>query len=267
MSATEVDFCRGLREWAESLGFAVHPEVSGWDLVLVPAADARLGRNGPDVLAGDQVGIHAKLRANCDVLAQAATYGPESRRPRHPYVAVPEAGASFRYVARRLGIGVIVTDPDRREVRKAQHAAYPGPTPPEFSPRTVQAPTLHPGPQLTLPPIACRSIVAGAPSPRQLSPWRVKALRFLAFARARDVVTASQLMGFGLHRQWVERWLDPVDWTAETNKRRQQVRVRTYRLTANREALPDWGYRDVYEEMAAGDKAAQTELTCSPASP
>lgn len=240
---SEVELCDRLRDWAERLGFEVYPEVAGWDLVLVTAAPRTLGKgiHAVEVAPGEQVGIHAKLRANCEVLAQAVPGDFASHGPTWPMVAAPLTGNSFCFIASRLGIGVIEASPpvpgSRGEPRVVEE------------PRRSKAETV-----LHLPPVASRVIVAGAPSPRQLSTWRVKALRFLAFARASagQRFAASDVKRHGLSISWVERWGIPVDWGTEM-RRGKPTRVRIYRLTDNAERLPDWGYRDVAAEIAAAD--------------
>jgi hypothetical protein len=252
LKMSEVDLCDQIRDWAERLGFDVYPEVAGWDLVLVAdkplsfrslQTSRRFEDPAPDVLPGDQVGIHAKLRPNCDVLLQACPWNPDAPGPRLPFVAVPRAGSGFCGVAHRLGLGVMETDPfgrfkfeARSEVKISEF--------PRRRPDDVK--------QLTLPPIASRAIAAGAPSPRVLGEWRVKALRFLTFARDRDTFTCTDLVGFGLSKSWVERFGEPEGWTEET-RRGKVVRVRTYKLTAKAERLPDWRYGDVYAEMLAAE--------------
>ncbi|HVZ89605.1 MAG TPA: hypothetical protein VHG72_21770 [Polyangia bacterium] len=258
-SESEVNLCDRLRAWAEGLGFEVYPEVSGWDLVLVCEKPTELERHGTTIQPGEQVGIHAKLRPSCEVLMQAAPGGDDDRGPRYPFVAVPRAGRGFKYIARRLGLGVIEADaagkrlhwnsPERERVIKISEDARP---------RRVDIL------QLKLPPVASRAIVAGAPSPRVLSEWRVKALRFLAFARSRSTFRCSDLVGFGLSKTWLDRWGDPVDWTTET-RRGKTVRVRTYKLTEKPENLPDWGYTDVAAEMLAVEPAPPRIEEASPA--
>lgn len=246
---SEVELCDRLRDWAEGLGFEVYPEVAGWDLVLVADKPTAFERHGAQILAGEQVGIHAKLRPSCEVIVQALPWNEDSPGPRHPFVAVPQAGQGFKTIAHRLGIGVIETDLFGRtpgwkrdelkgSIKIAGHARP--------RPSTVA--------QLKLPPVASRVIVAGCPSPRVLSEWRVKALRFLAFARGRTTFTCSDVVGFGLGKSWVDNWGEPEDWTTET-RRGKTVRVRTYRLTTKTEKLPDWGYRDVAAEMLAAEAA------------
>lgn len=250
---SEIELCNRIRAWAEGLGFEVYPEVSGWDLVLVADKPIALKRHGTEIQPGEQVGIHAKLRPSCEVLMQALPWNEDTAGPRHPFVAVPQAGQGFKFIAHRLGLGVIETDAlgklkgwhstERERVLKISE--WPRARPPHVS-------------QLKLPPVASRAISAGAPSPRVLSEWRVKALRFLAFARGQATFTCSDVVRFGLGKSWVDNWGEPDDWTTET-RRGKTVRVRTYKLTTKAEKLPDWGYRDVAAEMLAAD-AAKTEV-------
>jgi hypothetical protein len=248
-SESEVDLCDRLRDWAERLGFDVYPEVHGWDMVLVSSEPRTLGRYGLAVAPGQQVGIHAKLRPSCEVLAQAIV-DPAWRRPHFPFVAVPQAGQGFRVIARHLGIGIILSDSAGRRLARWGESKDPQITVSSEPPR-------DPGEvkPLELPPIASRAISAGAPSPRVLSPWRVKALRFLKHARAEGTFRVSTVLGFGLSKAWVERWGDPIDWTVEI-KRGKQVRVRVYKLVEKSQALPDFGYEDVAQELWKAEEAA-----------
>lgn len=253
---SEVEFCDRLRAWAEGFGFEVYPEVDGWDLVLVAVEGRPLQEHALtfNVKPGEQLGIHAKLRANCDVLVQALPYEHGGRYPHYPFVAAPIAGAAFRTIARRLGVGVISTDEPGPKTFMGHR--LPG----DGQPRVREWPR-HRGldgvdrKPLALPPVASRAIVAGAPSPRVLSPWRVKALRFLAFARARGTFTVSDLKTFELGKSWADSWGSAVGWAHEV-RRGKTVRVRTYRLTDSAERLPDWGYKDVAAELAAAGGAA-----------
>ncbi len=271
---SEVDLCDRLREWAERLGFEVFPEVKGWDMVLVlPAGVAPAGLQPPRsryapppihlVQPGQQVGIHAKLRASCELLAQAMAPARRWRTgtsyPHLPFVAAPRPGEGFCALARRLGIGVIDTDPQARRPRwhgitEADRRrsdplvkAWPGA---EYN-ALHAAGSLKP---LALPPIASRAIRAGAPSPRVLSTWRVSAIRFLAFARAADTWTVADLERHGINRAWADRWGDLVE-TRPIVRRGRSVRVNIYRLITDASRLPDAGYEDVAAELLAADAA------------
>jgi hypothetical protein len=247
-TGAEVDFCARLRTWAEGLGFVVYPEVQGWDLVLVAEAAKELytehGRresNPMTVRAGHQLAIHAKLRPSFEVLEQACKGWQGGPGPAYPFVAVPgQPGDGFLSIARRLHVGVLGELAGPVVMVELYHAQDRLP--------------------LALPPIATRHIAAGAPSPRVLSPWRVKALRFLAFARARGVepIFASDVKGHGLSKDWVDKWLLGIGWAYVDNPRAGArgapavVKVRTYRLIQHSpEALPDFGYEDVAAELAA----------------
>lgn len=240
---TEVELCERVREWAERIGFVVYPEVDGWDLVLVPEKAVRLDMTH-DVDPGHQVGVHAKLRANCDVLAQAMPRR-RHRRPHIPLVAVPRPGPGFREVARALGIGVIDTEPARRyrwqKTNPGRHQHDP-----VVCGWPVKVGTDSP---LVLPPIASLAIQAGSPSPRVLSDWRVKAIRFVAWARAEGSFTIADLERQGIGRHWAERWGDFLE-TRAVVRRGRPVRINVYSLT-DRPVLPDRGYEDVAAELLA----------------
>lgn len=226
--------CAAIRAWAEGRGFTVWPEVEGWDLVLTCERPTFL-----DVLTevqpGQQLGIHAKLRAGCEVLAQARSM---NRRPTWRMVAVPVASREFAEIAEALKIGVVVTSKHRgRELR---------------SPIVVARPQMSSGELLRLPSIASRAILAGLPSPRVLSPWRDRALRFEVFARANDGrITVDDLKRHGFKRHWADRWL--VRATGDDGRVVPgplfNKRLGMYRLHPNPMHLPSYGYEDVREEI------------------
>lgn len=271
---SEADFCARLRAWAEGRGFVVYPELDGWDLVLVAPHGGITGFGGT-LYAGDQVGVQAKLRPSFEVLDQCAMPGGEAgpldptEGPAFRFVACPApAGTAFLRICSRLNVGVILEE----ATFTVAHASR----------RERREP-------LALPPIASRSIAAGAPSPRQLSPWRVKALTFLAFARdtmGGENLTMAHLRAHGLNKSWAQEWMIPMGWTygereATSSQRsytghlrlqasgraiehraggRAVVKVRLYRLRADPEAMPDHGYEDVYAELAAARRPAPAEI-------
>lgn len=248
---SEVDLCDRLRDWAERQGFDVYPEVHGWDLVLTTDEPRKLDRLHA-IEPGQQVGIHAKVRASFEVIDQAWPPGDGIgwKYPTYGMVAVPAPGAAFERICRRVGIGVIAADRSARKFRgwigsKSDDARSARR---KHDPYVTWWPRARTYKLLTLPPIASRAIQAGAPSPRVLSEWRTKALRFLASARSKETFRVSDVTAFGLSKTWVDRWGEPVDWATE-NRRGKPVRVRVYRLVTNVEKLPDWGYRDVAEEL------------------
>lgn len=263
-TTSEVDLCDRLRDWAERLGFEVYPEVSGWDLVLA-AAEPRVlckldmayegERLGPQTIhAGVQVGIHAKLRANCEVLVQALPphddYPNIRRYPNRPFVAVPRPGEAFCVLARRLGIGVL--DTEGRKPHRTWRGVLEKKPDSRYEPEVRVWPRAHHHEQLELPPVASRAIRAGAPSPRVLSAWRANAIRFLLWARTVESFRVADLARFGIARNWADRWGEHVETVPEM-RRGRTVRVNVYKLTTKAERLPDWGYADVAAEIAAAD--------------
>jgi hypothetical protein len=244
---TEADFCDQIRAWAEAAGLEVYPEVSGWDLVLVARMDCQPGRL--DLRMGEQVGIHAKLRANCEVLAQCLPPAWErSAYPDYAVAAAPKVGRGFRDVARHLGIGVLV-------------GCYGGAIGFREQPRRVAG-----YPQLKLPAVASRAIRAGVPSPRVLSPWRERALSFLRWARANDGrISLNDLRAFELSLTRARLWLvDTGDRTPPAAGQRPRF---LYRLTAEAHRLPDHGYEDVYAELCAALDRDEGPPVASPARP
>lgn len=235
---TEADLCDRIREWAEAAGFEVYPELQSWDLVLVAKMDRTLDLL--DVRMGEQVGIHAKLRANCEVLAQALFPDWESMPyPDYAVVAVPKFGDGFSSVARRLGIGVITVEYSAKPVMRCHPRRAIG------------------RPPLPLPSVASRAIRAGTPSPRQLSKWRESALTFLRWARAAadGRITLADLKRHGISRHWAQTWL------VSTGERGKDGRTLVYRLTDDARALPDHGYEDVYAELCAVLDAAERVIS------
>ena len=256
MTETEVHLCERVRDWLERLGFDVYPEVGGWDLVATTAEPRRIEKySGRVVRPGEQVGFHAKLRASCQVLAQAIpppSDGLGYRYPRWPYVVAPSPGVGFRIVARHLGIGVVDAAPER--ARRRRRRTVSGAL--VVDPEVVVDPGYAPGPkslQLDLPPIASRAIVAGAPSPRSLSKWRIGALRFLIWARRRETYAPADLDGFGINRRWAERWGELVRYEPRANRAGRSYNCPVYRLTERAGVLPDAGYRDVLTELEAAE--------------
>lgn len=246
-SASEQAFCERIRTWAENLGFTVYPEIEGWDLVLCAEHEILIDDPRPHrgnfyagaqrVSPGAQLGIHAKLVANAEVLAQVV--GPLAHHdpayPALPFVAVPRHGGSFHVIARHMGVGIITAHEDTFIIT----------TRPRFD-RVVRP--------LPLPPIASRAIQAGVPSPRSLGEWRIKALCFLEWARAQDAVVLEDLRRFGLHPSTCRHWLRPVGFRyADGTGKRAVVKLTTYRLREGAR-MPDQGYEDVMAELRAAGK-------------
>lgn len=243
---TEAELCQQFRTWAEARGWLVHPEVSNWDMVLVPSSmgvhdDSALGDlvKSPCFTPGqsDQVGVQAKLLGNVDVLAQAL--GDRRTGPSWRLVVVPRPSTNFIEVARHLGMMVAAN-----EVKTGYHGFARGlpakwrQAPDGFKIHGRGAPVLV-NKQLTLPPIVT-NLVAGGPSPKQLTPWRVKALRLCRLLRTAGYLTPEDFKREKVDKRvWVERWLDICKDSGTI----------TYTVRAGAE-LPDEGFEEISAALA-----------------
>ncbi len=236
---SEADLCEAFRKWLKARGdCTVHPEVSDFDLVV--GCNAQLARlngfySGPlNLLPGEgdpdfgiAIGIQAKLHANVEVLYQASTvYGPLLR-----CVLVPRASYEFLRVAAILNLAVAYQEHswDRRGKKywrpvedgfKVQPAAgHYHQVKPFWLP-----PVEHPGP-------------AGTPSPRQLTKWRVAAIKLCYLARQQGFLTSAdfKLAKVDMRRWIVEQWI--VCYA-------QEGRTKKYSLNADAD-LPDKGWEEV----------------------
>jgi hypothetical protein len=238
VSERESDLCARFRTAAEADGWVVYPEVSGWDLVLVwpgvsPVPD---GEVGP--VSGDQVGVHAKLRANADVLWQALTAARDRRRPDYATVLVRVAGEAFRRVASELGLGVY-TDRHCGPWSSRRCAVRPR--------KRVVAPAtrIRDGDRLWLPPVVSDA-PAGVPSPSALTPWRVQALRLCGRLRERGYVT---------RRDFSELGISPTTWLADGRwlVRDGSVGSLARYVAAPGRDLPDRGFKAELEAILRVD--------------
>jgi hypothetical protein len=201
---SESALCAAFRAWAESQGWVVYPEVSDWDLVLVTATG--------------QVGIQAKLRANLDVLAQCLGAGPKLRA-----VLVPDVGPSFRKIAKTLGLSVWA------------------PIGKLFVDFGLPQP-FRGGRDLVLPPIVT-DLPAGVKSPRQLTQWRVRALRLCAILRERGWVTSQDIKACGLSLTY---------WTSHRGVLMKSERVDgLWRYVPDpKRKMPDVGWEEISKQLA-----------------
>lgn len=191
---TEAQLCKDFIQWAKPQGWIAYPETAGWDLVLV----------GVD---GCQIGIQAKLHPNVKVLAQTVVacdftwtdtpiQGPDFRA-----VLVPKATPEFEDIARFAGITVFSAW-ERYDGRK------------DFKPEidgtfTLGEDNRWPAEQRIALPKHIPDVVAGSPSPLQLTDWKMKALRITAMLEVRGWVTREDFKKLNLSWQrWpVNRWL------------------------------------------------------------
>lgn len=264
---TEAELCDLFAEAARADGWDVYPEVRGWDLLLVwrgagrsmPAKSSRFHEDlYAAVPAGWQFGIDAKMRANVEVLDQAASRMGAKRRPDAGAVLVPTHSGSFESLARRLGLAVfdLRNCADRKDRYGWERERRP------ISPISIRAipPETRTGP-VPLPPVPLVGS-GGHASPRSLTPWRVAALRLCILLEQQGHLTGADFKAHGVDRRtWLEqRWL-----VAEGSGRPARY-LPGPRL---QESGPAVGYEAEQAAIAARDAEApsQPETPTTPASP
>lgn len=235
MPEREADLCERFAEAARGQGWSVFPEVGGWDLVLVWARASIY--QGPQ--EGDQLGIEAKLRPGVEALAQthqrSRWKGPDFRG-----VLVPEASRDFAYLAAQL----------RLHTFDLKHC---GTWEPKKRPRydrwqrsrvdiaVVDSMRWERDRRLWLPPVPLAG-PGGQPCPRQLTRWRIGALKLCVLLRARGFLTTED---FKREKVDPSRW-PRVGWLVADGKI-----GRLTRYVAGPAPLPDVGYEVERDALAA----------------
>lgn len=235
MPEREAELCEKFAEAAREQGWIVYPETAGWDLVLV------WGREGTEGLAtGDQLGIEAKLRPSVEVLAQAhgrgTWQGPDFRG-----VLVPDASPTFTYIASCLNLHTFDLRSCLDFVPKHGHDRYGRWRRRRLGLSVDQNRRWKPDRRLWLPPVPLAG-AGGAPSPRQLSKWRVGALRLCLLLRSRGYLTAED---FRREKISPSRW-PACGWLVADGKI-----GRLTRYIAGPKPLPDVGYEVERDALAS----------------
>ena len=193
---TESEMTIAFATRAKQLGFKVYPETSDFDLVLV--ATPEVCEFMPALLAGDQIGIQAKLRANLEVLAQIAhpySFGqvcPQLKQPHYRAVLVQDPSSHFRAVAANLGVVTLdadfivhCTSAPWGKVFKSWHRRGV----------TAAAPLWLPHIEAWTPP--------GVPAPKQITEWKMKAMQLCCIGVTRGYLTKED---FADAKVAISRW-------------------------------------------------------------
>lgn len=198
---TEEELCDAFADHARAAGWTVYPECSGWDLLLERD--------------GIQIGVEAKLRPCFEVLLQALRPAEAAHcgGPMFHAVLVPEMRRAFRSVAFELGIGVYHGDFRsgfgsywKLDPSRTRDQAEPRFLPALEPPRTKE--WRHRKPAWT-PPVEVTGNGAGRAAPRQLTPWKIKAVLLCAVLRDRGWVTSADFKAIGIDpNRWRQLWLD-----------------------------------------------------------
>lgn len=237
---SEAELCSAFIAWASREGWRCYPETAGFDILAVT----------PE---GWQIGIEAKLRMNLKVISQALPrYGAEIG-PDHRAVLVPGMNSDLRELCGYLGIEIfycMTRSTDRRGLphdfaRAAQwrrHAMF------DWNPRQrCEVPEYMP------------DVPAGVPSPTQLTPWKIAALKVLARLEISGWITRKEISIFGIDaRRWTsgDGWLVPLDGDPKRGGRWKR---------GDRCPKFDQQHPDVYaqikaELIAAGEPTQQRQL-------
>lgn len=200
--ATEADLCAEFLSVLPS-DWTAYPETAGWDILLARKSD------------GFQVGIEAKLKLNVLVVSQAleewggwsaARPGPDCRA-----VLVPRGERGFERIAGYIGFTIIwVTPASESRLTFRPSASFHPSLPGRGSDQHWHE--WMPAERHRLPDYV-PDVVAGVPSPVQLTAWKVKAIKLMIIAETRGFITRQDFKHLGLdHRPFVsaEGWLRPT---------------------------------------------------------
>lgn len=193
---SEVQLCAEFAEWIGAYDFLVYPETGGWDLLLVATSDTTLGEHGPFLKAGDQVGVQAKLVGNYKVLYQAL----DPQGPGWRAVLVGRAPKGFHLVTSHLGLLGFVREHRRGKTAVRYNEGF----------KTVGHIREHASnTRVGLPPVV-PDLPAGGKSPRQLTEWRLKALKMVKKLRSGVVITNQDFKDLALFKpRWIRNgWVD-----------------------------------------------------------
>lgn len=187
---TEHDLCKHMIAHFAKDGILAYPETYSWDILFVH----------PD---GRQFGIQAKLHPNVKVIAQAiddhdcwTRVSPiQLCRPDYIGVLVPFTTYEFDIVAMRCDISIF--EPSRYNLYNARYL---------WDYRHLQESEVR----VDLPGFV-PDLPAGVPSPRQMSAWKVKALRLGSLLDSQGFLLRKNFLDEGISPTlWLEKWLDRV---------------------------------------------------------
>lgn len=182
-----------------------YPETSSWDILLVRKAD------------GFQIGIQAKLRFNTDVINQAldeyGAYHADRMAPDCRAVLVPaDQGGGFERICKYIGLTIIrVTDAESQ--KKMGGWGYRALSRNIFEPALPKLGESHinvqnwfewaPTHRHRLPEYV-PDVVAGSPSPVQLTDWKIAAIKIAVILDRRGFVSRSDFKHINIdHRRWL----------------------------------------------------------------
>jgi hypothetical protein len=212
---TEAALCTEFVEKLEP-GWTVYPETCDWDLLLVltepqplTSKQRRVFGRRVDVQRlepGTQIGIEAKLRANCTVLRQALPCRytwkdiEEQQGPDFRAVLLPKAGADFGAVADALNIVVLSMEP-KNSWQKCPASELEA---------VLWHRTAWPHADREELPDIVPDVPAGVPSPVKLTRWKLGAIKLSMRLRHKGYLVRADFKEFGVDPgRWYNDWLQP----------------------------------------------------------
>lgn len=204
---TEAALCCEFVEKARAEGLVVHAETSAWDLLLV------------EPRSGVQIGVQAKLRANCDVLAQAIGQADVKVGPDVHAVLVVDAPPAFMRVATRLRVLVF----DAVDLDPAV----------TLGKRLEAAQLWEHDERAWVPPVEIMYMTGGHSGPIQITPWKIAALELCSVLRRRGWVSSADFKRLKISSRW---W---VDGRRPLLRREKVAKVARFYIAANAPPLPD----------------------------
>ncbi len=214
---SEAELCDAFVEAVKLDGWKPYPECGGFDLLLVKD--------------GVQVGVEAKMRANCDVLEQALD-GSMQALPMYVGVLVPTHSQSFGSIAHHLKVHVW----DHGWIINQAAEAYRGLKLKEW--------WKHGDGNVSLPEVAIQTS-AGKPSPKTMSAWRIKALKICLLYERQGYLTRADIVDGGVDAsRWTRYWMQPIG----TLSRYRQRPVTKYGAKAG-SGFPSHGYEPELEAL------------------
>lgn len=201
---TEVELCKRFLSVLPD-GWTAYNEHAGWDILLVRKAD------------GFQIGVEAKLRLNTDVISQAleeyGSFSADRAGPDCRAVLVPaDSQGGFGRICKYIGLTIIYVQSEEQIREKKAKAFYVGYKPKPFEPELpgdrhgVNDPEWFewaPAKRHMLPDYV-PDVDAGAPSPVQLTSWKIAAIKVAIILEKRGFLVRADFKHANIdHRRWL----------------------------------------------------------------
>ena len=216
----ETELAAHFIEEAKSYGWIAYPETDGFDVLLVATAGV-VGH----FEAGDQIGVQAKLTPNLEVLYQSLPRKASWPGPTYYAALVPRATPEFLELASQLKIKVFEATakfwPNGRYGRSSQVEWRIGPVKAFMDPPKLWHRHQHAKP-CWFPEVQVEGLaVAGAAGPKQLTPWKFKAVKLALHGLQKGYLTSRDFADFDVSMsRWVQKgWIVPGAYVVENGKR------------------------------------------------